>query len=402
MAAALRECLALGLLLAGCGSQPLSSEPPGKPAQGAPAPAALGVASLIGSDDMPPALVPVYAPSANRLGFYPTALAFNPAVPGDLWITLRQPPTDQVCDHDSTGCDWLIGRVAIVHGAGVLPDDQLSVETKEDANAWHFMRRPTSISFAPDDLFGTCAEARTSNFEDESVPFNGPVLWSADPAIFGVEPPPKSPTNSTHLDMMHESPYCMGIAHERDNVYWVFNGDAGSLDRYDFHQPHEPGGDDHSDGEVWRYVTGELERVPEVPSHLAFDADTSLLYAADTGHGRIVVLDTTTGTAGADIEAYDPIATHLSMVGAKLTELVPPGVLVMPSGLTLYQGVLFVTDASTSRIAAFDLEGRLLGSVDTGLPEGALAGIAIGPDGHAYIADASSAGVLRLDPAGGS
>ena len=247
-----------------------------------------------------------------------------------------------------------------MHGATTAPDPARTVEMKEDANSWHFMRRPTSISFGDDDTFGTCAEARTSNFEDETIPFNGPVLWSADPAIFGAEAP---------------------------------------VDRYDFHVPHEPGGDDHSDGELERYAEGALARVADVPSQLAFDHDRATLYAADSGHGRIVALDTTSGIPNVEVPTYDPIQTHVGMTAVRLSEVVPHGRLGVPSGLSLYRDVLFVTDALTSRIVAFDRAGRTLATLETGLPPGSLAGIAVGPDGHAYFADRSSARVLRIDPA---
>ena len=48
----------------------------------------------------------------------------------------------------------------------------------------------------------------------------------------------------THYDMLHESPLCMGIAHDPEvatpfgNVYWAFDGLNGTLMRYDFQEPH--------------------------------------------------------------------------------------------------------------------------------------------------------------------
>ncbi len=401
MAFVKRAAAVAALCAFACSSEKVPDAPAAAETPGAPSAEDLAVAALLGAGPTPPSYFEVYDAAADsRQPFYPTALAFNPSADDELWITLRQPLTDEVCnDGDTTGCPWLIGRVAIVHGATAAPATPQTSEVKADANAWHFMRRPTSISFAGDDTFSTCAEARTSNYEDEAVPFNGPALWSADPTIFGVTPPADSPTHSTHIDMLHESPYCMGVAHEHDNVYWTFNGDAGSLDRYDFHAPHEPGGDDHSDGELERYATGELSRVPEVPSHLVFDPETALLYAADTGNGRIVALDTTAGTPGDPVVTYDPIQIHVSMNGWKLAEVVPRGRLAEPSGLALYEGVLFVTDALTSHVVAYDRAGRTLAELDTGLPSGALGGIAIGPDGRAYVADASSRRVFRIDPA---
>jgi sugar lactone lactonase YvrE len=393
----------LVLLLGGCASEALpTSGDGGSPSSATDADQAVADA-VLGVGQGPAALVTIYDPSDDDSGrtLVPTALAWNPTEPDELWITLREPPTERTCTTGmKTACPWLEGRVAIVHGAASAPGTPPQIETKEDANAWHFMRRPSSLAFGSDDTFASCGEARTGNYEDESIPFNGPVLWSADPSIFGAEPPADSPTGSTHIDMLHESPYCMGIAHERDNVYWTFNGDAGSLDRYDFHVPHEPGGDDHSDGEVWRYAAGLLARVPDVPSHLAYDPETSVLFAADTGHGRIVALDTKSGHDGGDITTYDPIQTHVLMSGATLSEIVPAATLVEPTGLTLFRGVLFVTDFWSSRIVAFDRRGRLLAKVDTSLPEGSIGGIGIGSDGHAYITERAFGRVLRLDPAG--
>ena len=142
-----------------------------------------------------------------------------------------------------------IGEVALIQDA---TGDSPEVTMKEDGNAWHFMRRPTSIAFGTNGNLATCGEARTANYEDQPSNYNGPTLWSSDPAIFGV--PPKPGQNGTHLDMLHETPFCMGIAHERDNVYWTFNGELGALDRYDFNEPHQIGGEDHADGELFRYV----------------------------------------------------------------------------------------------------------------------------------------------------
>ena len=45
-----------------------------------------------------------------------------------------------------------------------------------------------------------------------------------------------------------------------------------------------------------RYVEGYVKGAAGVPSHLALDRASGLLYIADTGHSRIAVLDTNTGT----------------------------------------------------------------------------------------------------------
>merc|ERR1711974_36901 len=103
------------------------------------------------------------------------------------------------------------------------------------------MRRPPALAMGDNGTFATCGEAATGNFEDNPAMFIGPSLWSTDLAVYAKP----SGGNGSHLDMLHATPWCMGIAHEVDNVYWAFNGHVGSLDRYDFNNDHGPGNDDH-------------------------------------------------------------------------------------------------------------------------------------------------------------
>ncbi len=338
-------------------------------------------------------LFEVFIPQ-TRVKLSATALAFNRAVPGELWVALRQFPSGKPCtEADDSGCAALPGVMAVVTEA---TSSAPQAELKEDGNSWHFMRRPTAMAWGDGPLFASCGEAYTDNFEDIPVPYAGPVLWSSDPTIFGVEP--TAGQNGTHLDMLHETPYCMGIAWERDNAYWAVNGDAGSLDRYDFHAPHQIGGEDHADGEVYRYAKGEFLRVPEVPSHAAWDTARQLVYLADTGHGRIISVDPSTATRVGDIATYEELHGSGEMGGATVTELVPAGALEQPSGLYFANDRLFVTDNATSRIHVFDTSGNELESLDTGLPAGSLAGITLGPDEKIYFTDMLTGRVHAVEP----
>ena len=385
----LRALWLLPAFLVGCGSDPLAP----KLDDGTASPDE--VATAIGRGNGSPSSVNLFTVYQAEAGSLPTSLEWNPNATSELWVTLSQTPSGAPCvstEMSSVACNRLWGRMAIVRRATL---DTPSVIVKMDANAWHFMRNPRQLAWGSGGLLATCGEARTANYDDQDLPYNGPVLWDSDPALFGA--PHDDSRNGTHVDMLHETPYCMGIAHERGNVYWAFNGDVGALDRYDFNEPHEPGGEDHADGSVWRYAEGELSRVPEVPSHLAYDARRRLVFAADTGHGRVVALDATSGFADGDVVNYDGLEIHARMSGARLTEVVAPGVLEMPSGVAFHEGVLFATDHATGRILALLPNGEILRELDTGLAPNSLAGIAIGPDGKAYVTDLSARRVLRID-----
>lgn len=381
--------LVASLALSACSSSPLSTTDDGAP--GASAGSAGGASAL---PTAVPSAVDLVALYQAPKGFSATALAFDPLREGELWVTLRQFPSNLPCLMIATsGCAALEGEVALVKQA---TSDAPQMTIRKDGNAWHFMRRPTSIAFGDNGHLATCGEARTDNYEDEAVDYSGPVLWSSDQAIFGATPQPGQ--NGTHIDMLHESPFCMGIAFDHDNSYWVFNGQIGALDHYDFHAPHVVGGEDHSDGELERYVTGQLSRVPEIPSHLQLDPAQRALYVADTGNARVVRLAVDTGSAGQDVTTFDPIEIHRAMDGAQLDTLVPSVTLTAPSGLTLTRDTLIVTDNATSKIWWFERDGTPLGSVDTGLPAGSLSGVTVGPDAQLYISDLLSGTAYRVLP----
>ena len=375
-------------LLLGCSSQAIESSDDSN--GGTTGTGASGGTPVI---SQPVSLVDVYTPKL-KVEVSATALAFNPTIEGELWVSLRQFPSGKPCTLEvDTGCSALPGAMAVLTNATSAAPVAV---IKEDGNAWHFMRRPTAVAWGDGELFASCGEARTANYEDGKLDYAGPTLWSSDPAIFGVEPTLEQ--NGTHLDMLHQTPYCMGLAHESANAFWAFNGLDGSLDRVDFHAPHVIGGEDHDDGEVHRYIAGQLLREPEVPSHLVYDHARKLVYVADTGHGRVLSVDPSTSVAGGDFFVHDKLNNGSGfMDDATVKTLVPQGMLQKPSGLTLVGDVLYVTDNATSRIHSFGTDGKLLQTLDTGLPGGSLAGITMGPDATLYITNLLTGGVHRVE-----
>ena len=331
-----------------------------------------------------------------------TGLEFNPERPNELWVVQRFPISTAPCTEQqptAEGCGALEGRITIITDPGT---EESSATTKNDGNSWHFMRRPSGIAFGENQTFATSGEERSGNFLDDSVDYMGPTLWSSDLGVFAQDPGVDErgqPLNGSHLDMLHATPWGVGIAHEKGNAYWTFNGDIGALDRYDFNVDHGPGYHDHSDGELARYVVGELERVANIPSGMVFDKANGMLYVSDTGHGRVVKLDPTSGQLdGEAAPVYEVLASNTQYSGASLTDVVPPGVIVQPSGLALHEGVLYIADNGTGILHAFDLEGNSLRTLQTPLTDGSLGGITVGPDGKLYLASLLNSTILRIDP----
>lgn len=278
----------------------------------------------------------------------PSAAAVNPR-DQTLWIVNRGDDSSVVMKPDGTSTRY------------------------QDGSA-HFMNNPTAIAFSRgrNELATVQETTNDYNAGEHGNMFMGPTLWTANLKDFDGGA-------ASHLDMLHHSSNAMGIAagaNSESREYWVFNGQKGSVDRYFFNKPHVLGGEDHADGETIRYVAGALKRVPGVPSHLALDTATGMLFIADTGHGRVVSLD----TRQAPLVGFRLETTHSEtpLYGEPTTQLevvVPPGEVKRPSGLLLKDGHLVVSDYATGFIKVFTLDGKLKGELDTGLGRGTLKGL---------------------------
>ena len=319
----------------------------------------------------------------------PRDLGFDPAKDGELWVVNRA--------DDS---------VTVIQNTGTK--DQLS-QHLVDPYALHFMEEVSSISFGIPYHFGTCQESKNT-YNGSGMPnnFMGPTLWSSDLEIFATSNPEAveylsdlydmSVDLGSHLDMLHESPLCMGIEWEKDNVYWVFDGQNQSIARYDFKEHHGVGYDDHSDGVIVKYVVGEVSRVPDVPSHMKLHRSSGMLYVADTGNNAIKRLDVTSGVADNNLPKQEPGTTHFAMVDADFVTIVD-GIdydMVRPSGLTIVGDTMIVGDNATGILYAFDLEGGLIDTFQTQVSENGLMGIYASSLQDIWFVDAVENLVWRL------
>ena len=215
------------------------------------------------------------ANSANQVSD-PQDIDFHPSRIGELWVLNR--------GVQNTGSSTV-----------TITDAGKSTQTFDrriDGNAWHFMSLSTALAFSPENQnFGTSPGVFDAN-HNGGTPFTGPALWSSDMSIYARP----SGGNGSHLDMLHESPYSMGIAHEKDNIFWVFDGYNSQIVKYDFKSDHGPGNANHDDGEVDRYIGITVKRKVNVPSHMVIDKKSGWMYICDTGNKRILRMRINSGT----------------------------------------------------------------------------------------------------------
>ena len=321
----------------------------------------------------------------------PRDLEFHPGRANELWVANRA--TDSITIVENTGLS-----------------NQTS-QNRADSNRNHFLEEVSAISFGAyhpefDWQWGSAQE--TGNTYCGQAPenyFMGPTLWPSSLSHFAVE----NQNNGngllgSHIDMNHESPFGVGIAHDYDNVYWYNDGYYGELVRYDFKDDHDTGQDDHSDAVVRRYSEISLTHFYGVPGHMVMDKSNGILYIADAGASRILWVNTDdTTTTSTDImndaSRLEPLAEYSEITDVEWGVLATG--LNLPSGIALADGQLFVSENGTGKIVAYDLasDGKSAVQLDKiQTTATSIMGLEIGPNGHIYYVDNGQDEVVRIDP----
>ena len=191
----------------------------------------------------------------------------------------------------------------------------------------------------------------------------------------------------------------MGIAWERDNVYWVVDGFHKAVVRYDFVEDHGVGYDDHSDGIIYLHLDGELGYEEGVPAHLELDRDERMLYIADPANERVLKMNVDSGeSAGRIGPVQEPGTTYERWEGTEWSVFLEGATagFTKVSGLELVGDHVVISDNASGEIIAFDKAGNEVDRLSTGLVEGALMGMAVRSDSEIWFTNAADAEVWRV------
>jgi DNA-binding beta-propeller fold protein YncE len=326
------------------------------------------------------------ASTANSLSS-PVDLDFHPDQtkrPNELWI-LNQ-------GTNSSG-----GSTEIVFDANKT---NRTYKYVKDGNAWHFMAMASAMAFG-NDLWATSADILDAN--RQTGKYTGPTLWPSDLKVYGIVGNPSTQTeNGSHLSMIHQSPYGKGIAFEKDNIYWVLDGYEGNIKRYDFGDPHQPGGEDHSGGGVSVFSEFKFTRHNTLPSHIVIDANKKYLYGCDPIGKRVFRIDVTTGVKGAartKINGETLSLGYYSYTGLTKIDTLIKG-FTSPVGIDIYGNRLIVTDNGTDEIIIYDISKNYSEVGRIKLKYAANPdpmGVKVGPDGKIYFVDKTNKSAYMIE-----
>lgn len=284
----------------------------------------------------------VIATSQNKVE-YPSDLDFNKADLNQLWIL------NKGVEGGEGG-----GTTLMITNPGTTTQ---SFDYRKDGNAWHFMVNPGALAFG-DTTWATAQDYFNANRQEISGAWCGPTMWPSDLDIYAiVGNPPNGQQNGSHYDMVHQSTYSSGIAHEFDNTYWVNDGNFGNITKYNFNDAHVPGGHIHIDAEVLRHVDVPYTMNPNAPAHMEIRGNW--LYYVNPGAKTINRMDITSGTIGNDLSATANYGEELAAfveVNNTIWETVVSTGLESPSGLDVNDEYLIVSDNATGEIIIYDID----------------------------------------------
>lgn len=275
-------------------------------------------------------------PGFNTYLNQPTSLQFDPHNKNHLWVANKYDDSMSVIDIPANPLREDVFEFA----SGIVGNHY------QDGYAEHFMDYPMGFAFSDSsDKFAIIGDNNNCvrgmdfqlsperNMHFKCNNFMGPTLfgkssfakvrqdkafmqdWRApgQDRVVTLEVPPcraKKPVpdvcfaEGSHMDMLHETPNGMGIAHYEANQFYVNDGFYGMLTLYDFNYDHLNGNTFHADGRVVRFSDVILTREPGVHSGMVFDSTKEWLYIADTGAGRIIRVNVESGTPYQWISSY--------------------------------------------------------------------------------------------------
>ena len=324
--------------------------------------------------------------------FKPRDLDFHtlPGRTNELWVI----------NENSASFDQNFGGSTVTYyNAG---SNEQWADYRKDSYSGHFMHTASAISFSDNGGFANTLDVQDANGNPNGY-FSGCTLWDSDTTIY-ARINQNGPLLGSHWDMVHQSPFSIGIAAETENIYWLFDGYHSTVAKYNFQEPHpdhEHGGEDHSDGIVYRYDEIDIERVSGLSSHMALDNETGYLYICDTGNQRIIKMNTNTGTINYSLTPYgENIEGYYSMIGAQYETIIDSG-LVLPTGIDIYESYLIVSDYSNGDIIFYDLDNLGINQELKRLHtdrENDVMSIKVGPDGTIWYVGTNTNALIQIIP----
>ena len=280
--------------------------------------------------------------------------------------------------------------------------DSQWTDYRKDSYSGHFMHTASAIAFSDNGGFANTLDIQDANGNPSGY-FSGCSLWESDTSVY-ARVNQNGPELGSHWDMLHQSPFSVGIAAETANIYWLFDGFHNTIAKYNFQEPHsdhEHGGEDHSDGLIYRYDEVVVERVSGLSSHMVIDQGTDLLYVCDTGNNRIIRMNINSGSINYSLTPYgENIEGYYSMHNAEYETVVDSG-LINPTGIDIYNNYLLVSDYSNGEIIIYNIEQQNnfqeIQRIQTNLSNDIM-GIKVGPDGSIWYVCTNSNKLYQILP----